>query len=93
MLMMLPLACSGARGKDADDASGCLLGAARGNDASDCVLCFGAAHGNDAHEVSDWLLCLVPPSAMMLVMLPIVCVASMPDDVSGCLLLGGLPRQ
>ena len=36
MLMMLPLACSGAaRGKDADDASGCLLGAARGNDARD----------------------------------------------------------
>ena len=69
-----------------------LLGAADGNDAHDasgCPLCFGhaqmvsigfrfvAPHGNDAHDASDCLLCFVPPSAMMLMMLPIVCVASM----------------
>ena len=51
-----------------------FFGAAHGKWCLRLFVFFGAA-SNDAHDASDCLLSLVPHSAMMLTMLPIVCFA------------------
>ena len=58
MLMVFPIFCF-------------ALCAVRSSDASDAsiVCCHAAAHGNDAHDVSDCLLSLFSPAAVMLMML------------------------
>ena len=65
------------RRKISEDCLSCesCFGADSGNDAGDAsiVCCHAAAHCNDAHDASDWLLSLLSPAAMMLMMLPMVC--------------------